>query len=107
MQYSDKIELLDPERKKNANGYMETTYPSGRAVWADVHSVGRTEFYKAAAIGKQTVIAFGVHLEDYKGESCVRYQGKVYSVLRPYQKGMGDWELTCTDVDQSKAEPNK
>lgn len=98
MLYSDEIELLTDEPQADPEGYQAHHLTTSKKVWADAHSVGRTEFYKAAAIGRQTAIAFSVHAEDYSQEPYIRFGGKVYSVLRAYQKGAGDWELTCTDV---------
>lgn len=100
MYYSDKIELgtvstVDTPTGEGYPGPREFT--PVRTVYADLRSVRREEFYKAAAAGKAAAAIFAVHPEDYRGETAIRYRGRLYDVLRSYAKG-GEVELTCRNL---------
>lgn len=100
MYYSDEIELghvssVDTpggERYPGKQGFV----PVCKA-WADLRSVRREEFYKAAAAGKAAAAIFAVHPEDYHGETCLRHHGRLYDVMRTYDKG-NEIELTCRNL---------
>lgn len=81
--------------KTLANGAYSTTY-SDKEVWADRRSVKRQEFYSALAAGRSADVVFGVQADDYAGQTEVTYDGQSYKVLRSYQTGPDEVELTCT-----------
>lgn len=94
MYYSDRI-TLRTVTKTLANGAYTTTY-SDKEVWADRRSVKRQEFYSALAAGRSADIVFAVHADDYANQAEVTYDGQSYKVLRSYQTGPDEVELTCT-----------
>ena len=97
MYFSDEVELGTIQCAPTAEGYPgESTFVPVRTVYADLRSVRRDEFYKAAAAGLAVAAIFAVHMEDYGGETTVRWNGKLYSVVRSYQAGCSV-ELTCKD----------
>jgi hypothetical protein len=40
---------------------------------------------------------FEVHAEDWGNQTQVVYNGRVYDIIRAFQKGLGVVELTCSD----------
>lgn len=61
-------------------------------------SVGRSEFYNAAAIGMQPEAVFVIHAYEYAGQTEVRFEGAKYKVIRTYQTSFEEIELTCQKV---------
>ena len=107
MFHSDKIVLRKPlSTTQNANGYSETVYEL-KTVWANPTSIGRSEHYASQAQNINLAVNFEVHVEDYKGQTSLVYEGRVYEVHRTYQKGMGIVVLVCTDkgADNGTDEP--
>lgn len=94
MYYSDRL-TLRTVTKTLANGAYTTTY-ADKEVWADRRSVKRQEFYSALAAGRSADIVFAVHADDYANQTEVTYDGQSYKVLRSYQTGPDEVELTCT-----------
>lgn len=76
------------------------------AVLCGLRSVGRNEFYGAAAAGLRPEITFVVHGYEYNGEQSVRWEGRTYKVLRTYAVGMEETELTCERVVNSGQHQN-
>ncbi|WP_195510119.1 phage head closure protein [Clostridium tyrobutyricum] len=58
-------------------------------------SVGRTEFYNAAANNLKPEIVFEIHGYEYSGETEVEFNGKRYTVIRTYEVDFENLELTC------------
>ena len=87
--------------------YTETTDDYGitnrtnkdREVFAQLRSIGQSEFYQAQADGLKPELKFILadYLDD-QGEKEVLYDGKRYSVLRTYRDGH-KIELTVYGVD--------
>ncbi len=85
------VELI--ETPDGAGGY--TTTEVSRTVFCNQKSVKRTEFYKAHAIGLKPEISLEMRNVDYSGEGHVRWDGKLYDVLRTHSE-YGEWvELIC------------
>jgi SPP1 family predicted phage head-tail adaptor len=61
-------------------------------------SVGRSEFYDAAASGLRPELVFVIHAYEYSGERVVKFQGVRYNVIRTYQTGTEEIELTVERV---------
>lgn len=61
-------------------------------------SVSRSEFYNAAAVGVQPEAVFIIHAYEYTGQTEVRFEGTRYKVIRTYQTGIEEVELTCQKV---------
>ncbi len=63
-----------------------------------IKSIGRTEFYNAAANGIKPVIVFLVHGYEYSGETEIIFEDIKYKVIRTYSEGFEEIELTCEKV---------
>lgn len=63
-----------------------------------LNSVGRSEFYSGAAAGLRPELVFVIHSYEYSGERIVEFEGKRYSVIRTYQTGTEEIELTVERV---------
>lgn len=61
-------------------------------------SVGRTEFYNAAATGLRPELVFVIHGYEYNGEQYVEFEGVRYRVIRTYQVDFEEMELVCERV---------
>jgi len=71
--YNDVIYLIKETRTVNEYGDMVVT-ESERAVFAQVKSIGQSEFYQAAAVGLKPEIKFVIaDFYDYQGEKKLRY----------------------------------
>jgi SPP1 family predicted phage head-tail adaptor len=62
-----------------------------REVFARKMSVKRTEFYQAANAGLKPELVFEVYSAEFSNDEKVRYpsgaNGKVYAIIRVYDKG--------------------
>lgn len=58
-------------------------------------SIGRTEFYDAAANDLKPAIIFEIHGYEYNGETEVEFDGKRYTVMKTYEVDFETLELTC------------
>lgn len=67
-------------------------------VLCGLKSVGRTEFYNAAATGLKPELIFVIHGYEYKGEQIVKFEGTRYRVIRTYATDFEEVELTCEKV---------
>lgn len=66
-------------------------------------SIGRTEFYNAAANGLKPSYIFVVHPYEYNNETYVEFSEnnnlkQKYKVIKTYKKDMEELELTCEKV---------
>ncbi len=66
-----------------------------------LNSVGRNEFYSGAAAGLRPELVFLVHAYEYNGERIVEFEGVRYNVIRTYQTGTEEIELTVERVTGS------
>jgi hypothetical protein len=67
-------------------------------ILCSVKSAGRNDFYSGAAAGLRPEYVFTVHAYEYSGERIVEFEGKRYRVIRTYQTGIEEIELTCERV---------
>lgn len=68
------------------------------AILCSVKSAGRSDFYSGAAAGLRPDIVFTIHAYEYSGERHVEYEGVRYRVIRTYQTGIEEIELTAERV---------
>lgn len=66
-------------------------------------SIGRTEFYNAAANDLKPEMIFVIHSYEYNGERYVEFSENEtpkikYEVIKTYKANMEDLELTCKKV---------
>ena len=98
MGYNDVITLV---------GYTEEVEPSGNIkrtettsdVFAQVRSIGQSEFYQAAASGLKPTIKFVIaDYWDYDDQKELIYNDVRYNVLRTYRTGNA-LEITAAGLD--------
>lgn len=92
----DVIKLLSITNTVN-NAGDSISVPVEREVFADCKSIRQTEFYQAAATGLKPEIMFEVWSIEYAGEKQLKYEGKVYTIVRTFSKGELT-ELICTGL---------
>lgn len=92
--YNDVIKLISTTETIDDAGDIVIT-PSEREIFCSVKSIGQTEFYQAQALGLKPEIKFVIaNAEDYEGEKTLKYNSKIYEVVRTYKKGE-ELEITC------------
>ena len=94
MMWRDICELLDVTSAPDGFGGF-TEVEAARTVFCDRKSVKATEFYQAHATGLKPEITLVIRSVDYADENKLRFNGKVYDVLRSYSKNGELVELTC------------
>lgn len=66
------------------------------AVFAEIRSIGQSEFYQAHTAGKKPEIKFKItDYMDYRGQRYLLYDGVRYSILRTYRTGSNELEIVC------------
>ena len=99
--YDQRIKLISVNRDTDEYGDMAETV-SEREVFAELRSIGQSEFYQAQALGMKPELKFVLpdYLE-YSGEQRMKYKAygsneeEVYRVIRTYRKG-NELEITCS-----------
>jgi len=97
--FDDVIKLMSKTDTVNAWGDTISTYTE-KQVFAEVRSVGQTEFYQAQTVGLQPEIKFVIaDFADYNGEQQLKYTPfggteQVYDVLRTYRNKI-NLEIVC------------
>ena len=87
--------LLNKTVSKSKTGFQRRNTASGREVIAQPGGVNRNEFYKAAAVGMTPSVVFIVSEADYQEERLIRFDGKLYRVIRSYPLSNRKIELVC------------
>lgn len=85
MNYDYELILIDSSSN-------ETTVLCGKK------SVGRNEFYNAAVSGLKPEIIFVIHDYEYSGQMQVKFEDKLYKVIKTYSLGFEEVELTCSSI---------
>jgi len=94
---NDTIYLITNTESPNTLGDPIKT-PTKRLIYADRLSVGRAEFYQAAATGLRPELKFEIQAIEYQNEATLEYESKTYTIIRTYKKGLDKLELTCQGV---------
>lgn len=83
MDRSNVIKLIGTTKEQDDLGvWRETT--TERAVFCNVQSVTRAEFFDAGRNGLNPQFVFTMFCADYCNEPMVEYNGEVYAVYRTY-----------------------
>ena len=98
--YNQTIKLID--EKKTTNEYGDTiSNQTERIVFAELKSVGQSEFYQAHAVGLKPELKFVIaDYLDYQNEKYLKYcdfastNEEVYSVIRTFRVG-NELEIVC------------
>lgn len=96
--YNEVIQLRSYTESVNDYG-IPTRTTNDRTVFAQLKSIGQSEFYQAAADGLKPELKFILaDYYDYQNEKEIVYNNKVYSVLRTYRDN-NKIEITVYGVD--------
>lgn len=68
-----------------------------RMIYSDKKSIRQSEFYQAQTSGLKPELTFEIYSFEYEGESNLKYNDKIYSIIRTYEVG-DDIELVCEGV---------
>lgn len=98
--YNEVIELISEIKSVDEYGdTVETT--SARTVFAELKSIGQSEFYQAQAVGLKPEIKFVLaDFLEYQNEKIIKYkafneeEAEVYTVLRTYRNN-NELEIVC------------
>ena len=98
--YDSVITLVNVQKNVDEYGDMDIK-ETERRVFAELKSIGQTEFYQAQALGLKPEIKFKLsdYLE-YQNEKYLKYKGfnekeeQIYSVIRTYRNG-NELEIVC------------
>lgn len=77
--------------------------PNNIDIFCDMKSIGRTEFYNAAANGLKPEYILVVHPYEYNDETYIEFSEnekpkQKYKVIKTYKKNFEELELTCEKV---------
>jgi len=97
MLFRDVVKLISITVTENDMGDIIET-PVEREVFADKQSIRQSEFYQAAATGLRPELMFVVRTIEYNGETRLKYNGKIYDIIRIYDKDGELTELVCQGV---------
>jgi len=97
MLFRDVVKLISVTVTENDMGDIIET-PVEREVFADKQSIRQSEFYQAAATGLRPELMFVVRTIEYNGETRLKYNGKIYDIIRIYDKDGELTELVCQGV---------
>lgn len=93
------IKLMKETNTVNEYGDTVQTFAE-RNVFAEVKSIGQSEFYQAEAVGLKPEIKFLIaDFADYQDERCLKYTPfggteEIYTVLRTYRNKL-NLEIVC------------
>lgn len=94
MQRNDVLYLVAETITENEIGdFVETSTET--MVFCERKSIRQSEFYQAAANGLKPEIAFSIYSFEYNDEKKIKYNDKLYNVIRTYQVNDDDLEIIC------------
>ena len=64
-----------------------------RKIFAEKKSIKQSEFYQAQSVGIKPEITFVIHPSEYENELEVKYNDKIYKVIRTYQTDNENLEI--------------
>lgn len=76
-------------------GELDEENTEEREVFATVESVGQGEFFAAAQTGLKAEFKTVMWLDDYNGETTVKFRDRNYDIYRTYMRRDGKIELYC------------
>lgn len=88
------------EETTKARGVFSAPETEEKKRFCEELSVTRNEYYDADNVGlKPEVVLKLSRASDYENELTLRYQGKVYDIIRNYPTRDGGIELVCQRSD--------
>lgn len=97
MTYDFELTLISQTFEEDGIG-NQVPVETETTVLCDRKSVGRSEFYNAAAAGLRPELVLVVHAYEYQGERVIKFEGVRYNIIRTYAIGIEEIELTCKRV---------
>lgn len=97
MTYDNELTLIGQTLTEDEIG-NQVAVETETVILCGLKSVGRSEFYNAAAAGLRPEMIFEVHGYEYGGERLVSFEGVRYRVMRTYAIDFESLELTCERV---------
>ena len=97
--YDEAIYLLKETETTDEYGDATKTY-TGTQVYAQIKSIGQSEFYQAQAVGFKPEIKFVLaDFCDYQGQELIKYthygqEEQIYTVIRTYRQDT-TLEIVC------------
>lgn len=83
MDRSRVVYLITNDKQKNQYGvWVDNT--TERKVFAEVTSVGQSEWFEGGRQGLNPQYRFRMFAYDYQGESLLKYNNTIYSIYRTY-----------------------
>lgn len=64
-----------------------------KEIFAEKKSIKQSEFYQAQSVGIKPEITFVIHPSEYENELEVKYNDKIYKVIRTYQTDNENLEI--------------
>lgn len=92
--YKDVAYLISTVKGQDDDGFPVDGKPNENMVFVNELSVRSSEFYQASAQGYKPEIQLSVRIIEYNDEVKVKFNDKLYEVIRTYKKGE-NIELTC------------
>lgn len=100
MSYDHELILITPGAIDYDDiGNQIETDPIETPILCRLNSVGRSEFYNAAAAGLRPEMVFTIHGYEYSDQKLVKFEGVQYRVVRTYAVDFEEIELTCEKVN--------
>ena len=97
---AEMIQLIS--ENPEAHGVFNAVSEVSREVFAEIRSVGFTEYYAARSAGIEPSIVFQLaDYMEYNGEKIVGYNSNRYRVVRTYTNGQ-TIEITCEVATNDK-----
>jgi len=91
------IYLITETTTENTMGDI-ITEKSYRKTFAAKKSIRQSEHYQAGANGLKPEFTFIIWTREYKGEQCLKFEGKEYLIIRVYEPNSEEIELVCQGV---------
>lgn len=85
IRFDDTIVLLKQKVTKD-DELNEIIEYEEREVFCNKTSITRSEFYNAASINLRPSIVFTINEFEYEDEEKLKYEGKIYSIIRTFKK---------------------
>lgn len=98
MNYDHEVTLIHHPIIEDGIGNQLPGEPQETKLLCRKESVSRAEFYNAASNGLKPSVVLIVHSYEYSDQKEVVFEGERYKVIRTYQTGFEEIELTCEKV---------
>ncbi len=92
--FADMVPNASGEKDSYGNPAMKMKLSD--AVFAELKSIGQSEFYQSQTVGQKPEIKFKLtDYMDYQGQRYLIHEGTRYTVLRTYRTASNELEITC------------